>query len=91
MKKDREQNSGLSNSFTDLMTSLAVIFILLLCASLYNAQSEGQASRISVLEELQIELKDFVKSGVEVQFDRKIPLVLDPCSGGSPRISDWQG
>jgi len=71
-----ERNSGLSNSFTDLMTSLAVIFILLLCASLYNAQSEGEASRNSVLEQLRKELREFTKSGVEVRSDPKDPLGL---------------
>jgi outer membrane protein OmpA-like peptidoglycan-associated protein len=71
-----ERNSGLSNSFTDLMTSLAVIFILLLCASLYNTQSEGEASRNSVLEQLQKELRDFSKTGVEVHADPKDPLGL---------------
>lgn len=71
-----ERDSGLSNSFTDLMTSIAVIFILLLCASLYNTQSEGEASRNSVLQELQKELKEFSKTGVEVRSDPKDPLGL---------------
>ena len=37
---NRESNSGMSSSFADLMTSMAVIFILLLCASLNNAQQD---------------------------------------------------
>jgi outer membrane protein OmpA-like peptidoglycan-associated protein len=66
----------MSNSFTDLMTSLAVIFILLLCASLNNAQQEGQTTRNSVLAEMQTELKEFVSGGIEVKSDPKDPLGL---------------
>ena len=66
----------MSNSFTDLMTSLAVIFILLLCASLNNAQQEGLTTRNSVLAEVQRELKEFVSGGIEVASDPKDPLGL---------------
>jgi outer membrane protein OmpA-like peptidoglycan-associated protein len=69
-------NTGMSNSFTDLMTSLAVIFILLLCASLNNAQQEGQTTVTSVLAEMQRELKEFVSGGIEVKSDPKDPLGL---------------
>jgi outer membrane protein OmpA-like peptidoglycan-associated protein len=69
-------NTGMSNSFTDLMTSLAVIFILLLCASLNNAQQEGQTTIHSVLAEMQRELKEFVSGGIEVKSDPKDPLGL---------------
>jgi outer membrane protein OmpA-like peptidoglycan-associated protein len=68
--------TGMSNSFTDLMTSLAVIFILLLCASLNNAQQEGQTTIHSVLAEMQRELKEFVSGGIEVKSDPKDPLGL---------------
>jgi hypothetical protein len=51
------------------MTSIAVIFILLLCASLNNAQQEGETTRNSVLTELQHELVEFVSRGVEVKAD----------------------
>lgn len=70
------RDSGMSNSFVDLMTSLAVIFILLLCASLNNAQEEGQTTRNSVLAEMQKELKEFVSGGIEVKTDPKDPLGL---------------
>jgi outer membrane protein OmpA-like peptidoglycan-associated protein len=73
---DSSDNKGLSNSFTDLMTSLAVIFILLLCASLNNAQMEGEESRNSVLTELQKQLKEYAKTGVQVKSDPKDPLGL---------------
>ena len=71
-----ESDSGMSNSFTDLMTSLAVIFILLLCASLNNAQQEGETTRNSVLAEVQRAMKDFVAGGIEVKSDPKDPLGL---------------
>ena len=71
-----ETSSGMSNSFTDLMTSLAVIFILLLCASLNNAQQEGQTTRNSVLAEMQNALKDFAAAGIEVKSDPRDPLGL---------------
>lgn len=73
---NRENNSGMSSSFADLMTSMAVIFILLLCASLNNAQQEGQTVRNSVLAEMQKALKDFVAGGIEVKSDPKDPLGL---------------
>ena len=71
-----ESDAGLSNSFTDLMTSLAVIFILLLCASLNNAQQEGENIRNNILAELQKELREFVVKGMEVKPDPKDPLGL---------------
>jgi outer membrane protein OmpA-like peptidoglycan-associated protein len=58
------------------MTSMAVIFILLLCASLNNAQQEGQTTRNSVFAEMQKALKDFVSGGIEVKSDPKDPLSL---------------
>lgn len=75
-----ETSSGLANSFTDLMTSLAVIFILLLCAQLNNIKEdikkEGEKTRISILDELQKELKDYMVKGVKVERDPKDPLSL---------------
>jgi outer membrane protein OmpA-like peptidoglycan-associated protein len=71
-----EANSGLSNSFTDLMTSLAVIFILLLCASLNNVHQDSEAMRNSVLNELQKSLKDFEASGIMIKSEPKDPLSL---------------
>lgn len=71
-----ETSSSFSNSFTDLMTSLAVIFILLLCASLNNAQTEGVTMRNSMLVEVQKELKSFLAGGIEVSSDPKDPLGL---------------
>lgn len=73
-----ETSSGLANSFTDLMTSLAVIFILLLCAQLNNIKEdikkEGEKTRTSILDELQKEFKEY--QGVEVKSDKNDPLAL---------------
>ncbi len=73
---EKEGPSSLSNSLTDLMTSLAVIFILLLCASLNNAQQEGQTTRNSMLVDVQKELKSFLAGGIQVVSDPKDPLGL---------------
>lgn len=73
---DSDHSSGLANSFTDLMTSLAVIFILLLCASLNNAFQKGQNTRQNILEKLQKELQEYIAKGVEVKKDDKDPLAL---------------
>jgi chemotaxis protein MotB len=71
-----DHDSGIANSFTDLMTSLAVIFILLLCASLNNAFEEGQDMRVKILEKLQIQLKEYVVKGVQIKSDPNDPLAL---------------
>ncbi len=70
--------SGLSSSMTDLMTSLAVIFILLLVASLNNSQQEGETTRNLILaklkQKMEIELAN--RPGFEVKNDPKDPLGL---------------
>ena len=71
-----ETTSSLSNSFTDLMTSLAVIFILLLCASLNNVHQQSKATRNSVLVEVQRSLKEFSSGGIEVKTDPRDALGL---------------
>jgi outer membrane protein OmpA-like peptidoglycan-associated protein len=71
-----EHDSGLANSFTDLMTSLMVIFILLLCASLNNAKIGSGATVGTILEELSEKLKEFRATGVRVERDPKDPLGL---------------
>ena len=73
-------NSALSSSMTDLMTSLAVIFILLLVATLNNAQQEGETTRNAILqkllERLQAEVDEYKERGFEVKNDPKDPLGL---------------
>lgn len=69
-------DSGIANSFTDLMTSLAVIFILLLCSFMNNVFEEGQSTRAKILEKLQFQLKEFVIKGITVKSDPNDPLAL---------------
>ncbi|HLA28604.1 MAG TPA: OmpA family protein [Syntrophales bacterium] len=71
-----DSDSGIANSFTDLMTSLAVIFILLLCAFMNNAFEEGQGTRIKILDRLQLQLKEFVAKGVKIESYPNDPLAL---------------
>ena len=71
-----KSDAVLSNSFVELMTSLAVIFILLLCASLNTAQEDRQTTRNSVLAEMQKALREFVSGGIEVKTDPNDPLGL---------------
>ena len=72
--------SGLASSMTDLMTSLAVIFILLLVASLNNAQQEGEQTRNDILlklqEKLSKELVEYKDQGFQLTNDPKDPLGL---------------
>jgi outer membrane protein OmpA-like peptidoglycan-associated protein len=72
--------SGLASSMTDLMTSLAVIFILLLVASLNNSQQEGETTRNLILaklkQKMEIELADYKDQGFEVKNDPRDPLGL---------------
>jgi chemotaxis protein MotB len=79
MAADHE-TTGLASSLTDLMTSLAVIFILLLVAMLNNARAKGQTIRNEILVKLQAELQSFVtpdfKERVDVQLDKNDPLSL---------------
>ncbi len=70
------EHSGLSSSLSDLMTSLAVIFILLLVAMLNNALQQTKGTKSQVLSRFQETLKDFQMRGVEVQTDPKDPLGL---------------
>jgi len=69
-------DSGIANSFTDLMTSLMVIFILLLCAFMNNAFEESQSTRTKILEKLQQQLKEYGEQGVTVKSDDNDPLAL---------------
>jgi outer membrane protein OmpA-like peptidoglycan-associated protein len=70
------EGSGLASSLTDLMTSLAVIFILLLVAMLNNQRQQAAGTRNLVLSRLQAALEKFRQQGVEVKSDPNDPLVL---------------
>jgi len=72
-----QQESGIQSSFTDLMTSLAVIFILMFCATWNDARQEGTSKRGVILVDLKKVLEQFIKrDGVEVKEDPKDPLSL---------------
>jgi outer membrane protein OmpA-like peptidoglycan-associated protein len=59
------------------MTSLAVIFILMFCATWNDARQEGTSKRGVILVDLKKELEQFIKrDGVEVKEDPKDPLSL---------------
>jgi hypothetical protein len=70
------EGSGLASSLTDLMTSLAVIFILLLVAMLNNQRQQAAGTKSLVLSRLQAALEKFREQGVVVKSDPKDPLVL---------------
>jgi len=76
MRTQPEAGPAISSSFTDLMTSLAVIFILLLCATLNNARQEGENTRDTILAELRKALQGFAAAQVEVKSDPRDPLGL---------------
>ncbi len=58
MSTDHE-SPGLSNSLTDLMTSLAVLFILLLVSMMNNTQQRAKVTREEILAELRPKLNSF--------------------------------
>lgn len=70
------EGSSLASSLTDLMTSLAVIFILLLVAMLNNQRQQAAETRNLVVSRLQTALEKFKQQGVEVKSDPTDPLVL---------------
>ncbi len=69
-------SSSLASSLTDLMTSLMVIFVLLLVATLNNATAEGENARNLILDQLKHDLQNFARQGVRVDKDPKDPLGL---------------
>lgn len=69
-------SNSLASSLTDLMTSLMVIFVLLLVATLNNASAEGENSRNLILDSLRVDLQDFARQGVRVEKDPADPLGL---------------
>lgn len=71
-----DSGSTLASSFTDMMTSLAVIFILLLVASLNNAQQGAPDIAKAILARLAKELEAFSTEGVKVTLDPRDPLAL---------------
>ena len=79
MNTDRE-DSGLANAMTDLMTSLAVLFILLLVAMVNNTQLRAKVTREEILAELRPKLNSFTmpenQERIAVERDKKDALSL---------------
>src|SRR5271170_7606778 len=73
---DKNGSTSLASSLTDLMTSLMVIFVLLLVATLNNASAEGENTRNLILDRLKLDLQDFARQGVRVEKDPSDPLGL---------------
>lgn len=74
--KGKSASGNLSSSLTDLMTSLMVIFVLLLVATLNNASAQGETTRNRMLDKLKDALQDFAAKGVRVEKDPTDPLGL---------------
>src|ERR1700691_5583950 len=72
----KRESTNLATSMTDLMTSLMVIFVLLLVATLNNASAEGENTRNLILDSLKVDLQDFARQGVRVEKDPADPLGL---------------
>ena len=72
--------SSLTSSFTDLMTSLAVIFILLFVSSLNNQGEERENRKREtqniVVKDVGDSLDQFKVQGVRVEPDERDPLVV---------------
>lgn len=71
-----DNDSGMAGSLTDLMTSLMVIFVLLLVVSLKNQYQHGQRIKEDLLRELQQSLSTLGGERVDVQNDPNDPLGL---------------
>ena len=76
MANSDDSGSSLASSLTDLMTSLAVIFILLFVATLNNAQQETRQTVTSMLVAFQTLFQNYAVSGVEVTANPQDPLGL---------------
>jgi outer membrane protein OmpA-like peptidoglycan-associated protein len=74
---DGEHGGGLASSLTDLMTSLALIFVFLLVAQMHNTSQESQTAREEVRRRLEEGLKGrALGSHVRVENDPNDPLTL---------------
>jgi flagellar motor protein MotB len=73
----RERSDPLSSSFTDLMTSLVVIFILLFLAFVHEQEEKQESVKDHLLAELQRQLKDadLDKSNIRKEGDAVVIIV----------------
>lgn len=66
--------TGLASSLTDLMTSLAIVFVLLFVATLNNVQQESRQTVNAVLVSVRAHLQTYLTNGVQVDADPRDPL-----------------
>lgn len=71
--ESHNSDTHLSSSITDLMTSLMVIFILLLLATISNRANEVEAFRKILLGKLQEKVVNTEFSGLKIETDPKDP------------------
>jgi len=79
MAKSEHSAEGFGSSLTDLMTSIAVIFILLFLVFLQNQQDElASRERLTerTIERLFAQLEGELSAGVEIKKDEDDPLTL---------------
>jgi outer membrane protein OmpA-like peptidoglycan-associated protein len=80
MRRTTPQNSGASLTtigITDLMTSLAIVFILLFAAQVTNTSSAAQSELQENKEDVQTALRDHIQRlGLSLDADPRDPLAL---------------
>lgn len=89
--RSREKHDHLASSFTDLMSSLAVIFILLFLAFVHEQESHQEHVKDRILSDLQRILKDahLGKDNIKKEGDAVVIIVPDSMTfdTGSPTLS----
>jgi flagellar motor protein MotB len=76
--RTREKSDPLSSSFTDLMTSLVVIFILLFLAFVHEQEEKQESVKDHLLAELQKELKDANLDKNNIRKDGDAVVIIVP-------------
>src|ERR1700722_14172085 len=74
----RERPDHLSSSFTDLMTSLVVIFILLFLAFVHEQEEKQESVKDRLLTELQKQLKDANLDKGNIRKDGDAVVIIVP-------------
>lgn len=89
--RSREKHDHLASSFTDLMSSLAVIFILLFLAFVHEQESRQEKVKDRILSDLQKILKNaqLGKDNIKKEGDAVVIIVPDSMTfdTGSPILS----
>lgn len=86
-EQEEEEGSAIESSFTDLMTSIAVIFILLLCATLKDVKDEAEVEKKNVVEKVKQTLVEKSESArTEILQNLKVELVEFATKGVVPQV-----